>query len=80
MRVPSIRLAPREFEILRMLLDGRSAEEMAAAFNLSPKTVANYHYTIKSKLGVSSDVELVLFGLRSGLVKRAEEREHEDDF
>jgi DNA-binding CsgD family transcriptional regulator len=53
---------------------------MAAAFNLSPKTVANYHYTIKSKLGVSSDVDLVLFGLRSGLVKRAEEREREDDF
>jgi two-component system, NarL family, invasion response regulator UvrY len=69
-------LSPREFEILRMLLDGRSAEEIAAAFYLSPKTVSNYHYTIKSKLSVSSDVELVLFGLRSGLVARVEEREH----
>ena len=69
-------LSPREFEILRMLLDGRSAEEIAAAFNLSPKTVANYHYAIKSKLSVSSDVELVLFGLRSGLIVRVEEREH----
>ena len=67
-------LSPREFEILRMLLDGQSAEEVAAAFNLSPNTVSNYHYTIKSKLGVSSDVELVLFGLRSGLLTRAEER------
>jgi DNA-binding NarL/FixJ family response regulator len=61
-------LSPREFEILRMLLDGRSAEEIADAFNLSPKTVSNYHYTIKSKLGVSSDVELVLFGLQNGLI------------
>jgi two-component system, NarL family, invasion response regulator UvrY len=68
-------LSPREFEILRMLLNGRSAEEIATAFNLSPKTVSNHHYAIKSKLGVSSDVELVLFGLRSGLVTRVEERE-----
>jgi DNA-binding NarL/FixJ family response regulator len=69
-------LSPREFEILRMLLDGRSAEEIAVAFNLSPKTVSNYHYAIKSKLGVSSDVELVLFGLRSGLITVVEGREY----
>src|SRR5262249_30159109 len=37
-------LSPREFEILRMLLDARSTEQIAAAFNLSPKTVSNYHY------------------------------------
>jgi DNA-binding CsgD family transcriptional regulator len=36
--------------------------KIAAAFNLSPKTVSNYHYAIKSKLSVSSDVELVLLG------------------
>ena len=65
-------LSPREFEILRMLLDGRSAEEIAGAFNLSPKTVSNYHYAIKSKLSVSSDVELVFFGLRSGLITRVD--------
>jgi two-component system, NarL family, invasion response regulator UvrY len=69
-------LSPREFEILRMLLDVRSTEEIAAAFNLSVKTVSNYHYTIKSKLGVSSDIELVYFGLRSGVVAPVQVREH----
>jgi two-component system invasion response regulator UvrY len=69
-------LSPREFEILRMLLDVRSTEEIAAAFNLSAKTVSNYHYTIKSKLGVSSDIELVYFGLRSGVVAPVQVREH----
>jgi DNA-binding NarL/FixJ family response regulator len=69
-------LSPREFEILRMLLDARSTEEIAAAFNLSQKTVANYHYVIKSKLGVSSDIELVYFGLRSGLIASVQEPEH----
>lgn len=61
-------LSPREFEILRMILDAKSADEIAAAFNLSPKTVANYHYQIKSKLAVRSDIELVYFCMRRGLV------------
>lgn len=61
-------LSPREFEIFRMILDARSTDEIASALNLSRKTVANYHYSIKSKLGVASDIELLYFGLRQGLV------------
>jgi DNA-binding NarL/FixJ family response regulator len=61
-------LSPREFEILRMILDAKSTDEIASAFNLSPKTVANYHYAIKSKLGARSDIELVYFCMRQGLV------------
>jgi two-component system, NarL family, invasion response regulator UvrY len=52
-------LSPRESEVLRMIVDARSTEEIAAAFHLTPKTVANYHYAIKSKLGVSSDIDWV---------------------
>ncbi|HUI22377.1 MAG TPA: response regulator transcription factor [Methylocella sp.] len=61
-------LSPREFEILRMILHARSTDEIASALNVSRKTVANYHYSIKSKLGVASDIELLHFGLRQGLV------------
>lgn len=61
-------LSPREFEIFRLILAAKSTDDIAAAFNLSPKTVANYHYAIKSKLGVDSDIELLYFGLRQGLV------------
>jgi len=61
-------LSPREFEILRMLLEASPPAEIAAALNLSPKTVANYHSLIKQKLGVRSDMELLYFGLREGLV------------
>lgn len=67
--VPAVEtLSPREFEILRMILDAKSTDEIASAFNLSPKTVANYHYEIKSKLGVRSDIELVYLCMRQGLV------------
>jgi DNA-binding NarL/FixJ family response regulator len=61
-------LSPREFEILRMILDAKTTEEIASSFRLSAKTVANYHYSIKSKLGVSSDIDLVYFCMRHGLV------------
>ena len=61
-------LSPREFEILRMILEARTTEEIASAFHVSRKTVANYHYNIKSKLGVSSDIELLYFGLQHGVI------------
>lgn len=61
-------LSPREFEILRMLILAQSTDKIAENLNISRKTVANYHYYIKSKLGVSSDVELMYFGMQCGLL------------
>lgn len=61
-------LSPREFEVLRMILEAKSTETIADAFNLSPKTVANYHYCIKSKLGVATDIELVYYCMNHGLI------------
>lgn len=61
-------LSPREFEVLRMIIDAKSTDEIAVAFHLTAKTVANYHYAIKSKLGVSSDIDLVYFCMRHGMV------------
>ncbi|VTZ23827.1 DNA-binding response regulator [Methylocella tundrae] len=61
-------LTPREFEILRMLLAENSTEDIAGILHVSPKTVANTRYLIKSKLGVSSDIELVLAALRQGIL------------
>jgi two-component system, NarL family, invasion response regulator UvrY len=67
--VPVDELSPREFEVLRMILDAKTTDDIASAFNLSPKTVANYHYEIKSKLGVRSDIELVYLCMRHGLIE-----------
>ena len=61
-------LTPREFEVLQLLLAERTTEEIAVALHLSPKTVANLRYLIKGKLGVGSDIELVLLALRQGLI------------
>jgi two-component system, NarL family, invasion response regulator UvrY len=61
-------LTPREFEVLRMLLDERTTDEIANSLHLSPKTVANLHSIIKDKLGVGSDIELVRLALRQGIL------------
>jgi two-component system invasion response regulator UvrY len=61
-------LSAREFEVLSLLLAERTTEEIAELLHLSPKTVANLHSLIKSKLGVASDIELVRLALRQGLL------------
>lgn len=61
-------LSPREFEILRLILEAKSTDEIAEVLHLAPKTVGNYHYAIKTKLGVSSDIDLVYFCMRHGLI------------
>jgi two-component system, NarL family, invasion response regulator UvrY len=64
-------LSTREFDVLRMLLAERTTDEIAETLHISPKTVANLRYLIKSKLGVSSDIELVRLALRQGLLGEA---------
>jgi two-component system, NarL family, invasion response regulator UvrY len=57
-------LTAREFEMLRLLLAEQTTGKIAEILHVSPKSVANTRYLIKSKLGVSSDIELVRLALR----------------
>jgi two-component system invasion response regulator UvrY len=61
-------LSAREFEIFRLLAEGRSVSEIARLLNLSAKTVANYHTLVRQKLGLANDVELVLLAQRQKIV------------
>jgi len=61
-------LTAREFDIFRMIAEAHSVPEIATTLNLSAKTVSNYHYMIKSKLGVASDIELVRLAVRMKIV------------
>jgi two-component system, NarL family, invasion response regulator UvrY len=72
---PLAALSAREFEILRLLLAGRDVAAIAQALCLSPKTVRNHHYQIKSKLGAATDIELVLVALRAGILPDDTERD-----
>ena len=64
-------LGPRETEILRLVASGLTAKEIAGALNLSQKTVQNYHYAIKAKVGARTDASLVWMAIDAGLLERS---------
>lgn len=65
-------LTVREFEILRLLVEARSTDDIARTLNISPKTVLNCHYLIKRKLGVASDIELTRLAIRMNVINLLE--------
>lgn len=66
--VPLSELAPREFEVFRLLAEGRDAREIASILSVSYKTVANYSTAIREKLGVSNTAGLTRLAVREGVV------------
>lgn len=61
-------LTPREFEVLRMLAHGESANRIANSMHVSPKTVLNYLSLIRQKLDADNDFKLLHLAARHGLV------------
>jgi len=55
-------LTSREEQVRLLVTDGLSNKDIAATLDLSEHTVKNYMFHIFDKLGVSSRVELILYG------------------
>jgi two-component system invasion response regulator UvrY len=66
---PTLGLSVREFDIFRMIATGKNHDDIAQLLNLSTKTVANNHSTIRQKLGVTTDIELLDVALECGAVE-----------
>lgn len=63
------RLSRREKEFLPLLAEGRSISEIAQDFELSPYTIQTYRQRTMKKLGVHSQLELLKYALRKGIVQ-----------
>jgi DNA-binding NarL/FixJ family response regulator len=61
-------LSAKEFEVFRLIAEGRSLAAIAAALSLSQKTIANYQTLIKEKLGATTIAALVHVALRHGVI------------
>jgi DNA-binding NarL/FixJ family response regulator len=66
---PHLRLSDREFQVMQMIVAGKSVKTIAFDLALSPKTVSTFHTRILEKLGVANDVELVRYALEHNLVE-----------
>ena len=65
-------LTVREFEILRLLVEAKTTEDIAQTLNISSKTVSNCHYLIKRKLDVTSDIELTRLAIKLNVISLLE--------
>lgn len=61
-------LSQRELEVLKLMVDGLSNPEIAAALYLSPNTVKTHVRGIMNKLAVDDRVQAAVVALRAGLV------------
>lgn len=60
-------LTPRERDVLRLVVEGRSSAEAAAILGLSPRSVDTYRARLMDKLKIDDLPSLVKFAIRHGI-------------
>ncbi|MEN8260402.1 MAG: response regulator [Pseudomonadota bacterium] len=66
---PVFDLSARETQVLLLITNGTSTQEMVDSLHLSPKTISSYRRRLHDKLGVDNDVQLTHYALRHGLLE-----------
>jgi DNA-binding NarL/FixJ family response regulator len=66
---PEDPLTPRELEVVKLIAEGQTSEEIAALLVLSKKTVERHRANVLDKLGMRNRVELTRYAIRRGLVE-----------
>jgi DNA-binding NarL/FixJ family response regulator len=61
-------LSDREFQVMRMLAEGRTVSEAASDMGISVKTVSTYRARLLEKLGMKTNAEVMRYALREHLV------------
>jgi two-component system invasion response regulator UvrY len=62
-------LTEKELSVFLKLAEGRSVNDVAADFCVSPSTVGTHLYHIKQKLNINNAAELTLVAVRNGLIE-----------
>jgi len=64
---PHRALSDREFEVLRLLVEGKSPTDVAEQLHLSVKTVSTHKTRVLEKLGLKTTADLVRYALENKL-------------
>jgi DNA-binding NarL/FixJ family response regulator len=66
---PSDPLTPRELQIVKLIAEGHTSDEIAAELVISRKTVDHHRSNILAKLEMRSVAELTRYAIRRGLIE-----------
>lgn len=61
-------LSPREWQVFKLLTNGKSTAEASDILCVSPKTIAKHRMALKNKLKVRNVAEMIKLGLRRGVL------------
>jgi DNA-binding NarL/FixJ family response regulator len=64
----NVHLSPRQLDVLRLLVQGKSTAQIADELHLAPDTVRNHIRRLFAALGARTRLEAALIALRHGLV------------
>jgi DNA-binding NarL/FixJ family response regulator len=67
-RDPYDQLTGRERDVLKLLVEGHTTQEIADILVISPKTVEGYKTSLMDKLDIHNRVDLVKYALRKGII------------
>lgn len=67
--VPESVLTPREEEVLKLIAEGLSSKEIAAALTISVRTVERHRENILGRLGMRDRTQLTRYAIRAGLIE-----------
>jgi DNA-binding NarL/FixJ family response regulator len=65
---PEDPLSPRELEVVKLIAEGLTSEEIGEQLFISKKTVDRHRENVLEKLGMRNRVELTRYAIRRGLV------------
>jgi DNA-binding NarL/FixJ family response regulator len=66
---PADPLTPRELQVVKLVAEAHTNEQIAAVLHISPKTVERHRENLMAKLGMRDRVELTRYAIRRGLVE-----------
>ena len=62
-------LTPRELQVVKLIAEAHTSEQIAELLVISPRTVDRHRENILGKLGMRDRVELTRYAIRRGLVE-----------
>lgn len=66
---PHEKLSERQFQIMRMLANGKSVSEIASQLFISDKTVRTHRIRVLEKMNLKNNAELIVYALKNNLIE-----------